>query len=209
MFDLYLVTDPDVPGGVVEATLRALCRAPTGRVGVQLRDKAADDATLERLAAELREVTRAAGAPLLVNGRPEIARRTGADGVQLPEGSPPPDRVRAILGSEAWVGVSCHDVAGARRAAEGGATFAVAAPFGRVPGKGSPLGPPGLSAIVRSAGRLPVLALGGIGPARIAGALAAGASGVAVMRAVWAAPDPAAAVVELLRSLDTARGSGR
>jgi thiamine-phosphate pyrophosphorylase len=45
---------------------------------------------------------------------------------------------------------------------------------------------------------LPLLALGGVEPARVPEALAAGAVGVAVLRAWLTGPDPAAAVRALL-----------
>jgi thiamine-phosphate diphosphorylase len=207
-FDVYLVTDPDAPGGVVEVTRRALEAAPHGRVAVQLRakDRTADER--ERLGTELRAVTSAFGAPLLVNGDPSLARRIGADGVHLPERSITVVEARATAGEGAIVSVSCHDLAGVRAAACEGASFAVLGPFAETPHKGAPLGADAFGRIAR-AGGLPVLALGGIDAANASLAVRAGAAGVAVIRAVYHAKDPAGAVRALVASLDTARAGER
>jgi thiamine monophosphate synthase len=49
--------------------------------------------------------------------------------------------------------------------------------------------------------RLPSIAIGGITPERVEPVIRAGAHGVAVMRGVWLAPDPARAVDGYLRAL--------
>jgi thiamine monophosphate synthase len=56
---------------------------------------------------------------------------------------------------------------------------------------------------------LPVLAIGGITPARVAACIAAGASGVASVSEVLGAPDPVVAVHELRRALHVARALGK
>ncbi len=208
MFDLYLITDPDAPGGLVETTRRALEGARPGRLAVQLRAKARSAEARLALGQALRPVTAAAGCPLLVNGDVSTARAIGADGVHLPEGVGSPAEVRAALGAAAVVGMSCHDLSGVRRAASLGASFAVLGPFAPTPGKAAPLGAAGFAEIVAEAG-LPVLALGGIDAQNAGAAIGAGAAGVAVVRAVYGASDPARAVGRLLASLDTARASGR
>jgi thiamine-phosphate pyrophosphorylase len=58
----------------------------------------------------------------------------------------------------------------------------------------------------RAATSLPILAIGGITPGRISEVMAAGADGVAVISAVMAAADPAAAAVELLAAWRRAPG---
>jgi thiamine-phosphate pyrophosphorylase len=203
---LLLVTDPETPGGIVARTRAALAGRPGARVAVQLRHKSARDRELVRLCEALRVATTEAGARLLVNGRADIALACGADGVHLPERGVEPGDARRLL-PDGLVGVSCHDAAGLERAAAAGADYATLGPFAASPGKGEPLGEAGFAALVRSA-RLPVLALGGIDPGSAGRAVAAGAAGVAVVRAVYAAADPAAAVDAILRVLDTARRAG-
>lgn len=207
---LLLVTDPDV-GDPVAATRHALVGlAGRGRrdVAVQLRAKEASGRTLFRLGRALRTITTAAGALLVVNGRMDVARACAADGVHLPEDGVSPTDARAMLGPKALVGVSRHDADGVTRAASEGADYATLSPFASTPGKGAPLGPEGFAAAVASA-RLPVLALGGIDAENARSALEAGAFGVAVIRAVYAAADPASAVGALLAVLDSTPSGGR
>lgn len=202
-----LVTEPAL-GDPVAATRAAFADTRPGpRVAVQLRAKTLPDGALVRLGHGLRGVTADAGALLLVNGRPDVAHAVRADGVHLPEDGLAPAEARRVLGADALVGASRHDLEGLRKAAAEGADYATLSPFAASPGKAPPLERGAFVAATARAG-LPVLALGGIDAERIGAALAAGAYGVAVIRAVYAAPDPARALADLLTALDTARGSG-
>lgn len=195
-FGLYLITDPSC-ARVLEVTAAALGAAPPGAVAVQARSKSASARELVSLAAALRPICRAHEAPLLVNDRADVAKVVGADGVHLPESGLRVSEARDVLGERACIGRSCHDRAGLERAARDGADFATLAPVGDVPGKGAPLGVAGFAAIVRGLA-IPTYALGGVTEA--APLRRAGAAGVAVIRAVYGAGDPAQAVRALLAS---------
>jgi thiamine-phosphate pyrophosphorylase len=200
LFELLLITDPGVPLGLVESVRAALVGLPAvdaPRVAVQLRAKNLGRDELAKVAESLRDITRTAGVRLTINGDLELARVSKADGVHLPESGPPLSAARAQLGAAALIGASCHDPTGLARAALGGASYATLSPVFESPGKGPPLGLARFGEWVRAA-RLPVIALGGLTAAHAASLRAAGASGVAVIRAVLAAPDPAAALRELL-----------
>ena len=196
---LYIITDRHATGGrpladVVAAALSAA--VPRGEIAVQLREKDLEGGALTALARELRAVTAAAGAALYVNDRADVALAVGADGVHLGGGALAPADV-ARIAPDLPVAISAHapaDVAGARAA---GVRFAVFGPVFETPSKaayGSPLGLEPLRAAVASG--LPLLALGGVSPARARECLAAGARGVACIRAVMGAPDPARTVCE-------------
>lgn len=204
MFDLYLITDPDTPGGLVNAVREALHGAPPGRVAVQLRAKHLPAAEQLDLAHALRAVTRAAAAGLLVNTSAEIARLAHADGVHLPDDHLTIADARAALPPTTLVGVSCHDADGLTRARIAAADFAVLGPVFAVPGKGEALGVARFGALVRSAG-LPVFALGGIDSPQVGALRAQGAHGIAAIRAVFAARDRRSAVGRLLAALDATR----
>jgi thiamine-phosphate pyrophosphorylase len=212
-FDLYLITDPTLGVDLPAATEAALAAAPPGRIAVQLRAKGhpqplGTTRDFVALGQALRAVTAARAALLFVNERADIARVVGADGVHLPEETFTPAEARAVLGEHALVGVSCHDARGLAQAAAQGATFATLSPFASSPGKGAPIARTRFADLVRGAS-LPVLALGGIGAADVPVALDAGAAGVAVIRAVYAAAEPGAAALALMDALDSVRAGGR
>lgn len=191
-FNLYLITDRlQVPPGrtlvqTVEAALAAGVRA------VQLREKDLDATELLPLARELREVTCAYGARLLINVDVELALTVDADGVHLPGDRPDIADARRRLGPDRLIGVSTHRLAEIQHAAEMGADFVTFGPVYATPSKAA-FGPPqGLEALTTAcrASRLPVFALGGITPQRVAEVRTAGAFGVALIAAIIAADDP-------------------
>jgi thiamine-phosphate pyrophosphorylase len=172
---------------------------PAGMALVQLRDKACTPREMLRLARELLPACRAHGAQLLVNDRADIALAAGAQGVHLPGNGFATADARALLGPGALVGVSCHSVDEVAEGSRAGADFCVFGPVWEVPGKGRALGPELLAAAVR-ASAIPVLALGGVDPRTAPLARAAGAYGVACIRSVLGANEPAAAARALWQS---------
>lgn len=188
-FVLTLITPraPDL------ARLRdALAALPPGAAAVQLRQP--DGATRRALAQPIATLCRDHGAALLVNDDLPLAAAIGADGAQLPERGPSVAAAREALGEAAWIGVSRHDAPGLRAARD--ATFALLSPVFTVPGKGAPLGVDGFARAARGA-PLPVHALGGVTAASASALRDVGASGVAVIRAVFDAKDAAAAAAAL------------
>jgi thiamine-phosphate pyrophosphorylase len=195
---LVLVTDRRAvrDGALVEAVRAAL---DAGLPDVQLREKDLPGRALFALAEELRALTAASGAFLLVNDRADVALAVGADGVHLPGGGLPVVAVRRVLPTGALVGVSTHAPGDA-----GGADYAFFGPVWDTPSKaafGPPQGPDALRNAVAAAGAVPVLAIGGVTPARVAAARAAGAAGIAVIGAILGAADPGAATRALLAAL--------
>jgi thiamine-phosphate pyrophosphorylase len=184
--------DPD--GALVAAVAAALAGSPPGLTAVMLREKDLCGRALLGLAGRLREVTRDAGAPLLVNERVDVAAACGADGVHLPAAGLPPEVARTLLGPDALVGVSTHAADEVHRAADGGADYVTFGPIYETPSKRGLLPPTGPGALSDLGERLPVYGLGGITPGQTAAVRAAGAFGVACIRAVVGARDPGAAV---------------
>jgi len=203
---LYLVTDRAQTHG--RNLLDVVDRALAGGVrAVQLREKDLPTLDLYRLAEKLLPRTQAAGAALLINDRVDVALALGADGVHLTRRSLPPAEARALLGPSRILGISCHAVAEVEEAAAGGADFVVLGPIFETPSK-RPYGPPLGTSLLREARTrtaLPLVAIGGISPGRVPEVMAAGAHGVAVISAVIAAPDPAAAARELLAAVAASR----
>jgi thiamine-phosphate pyrophosphorylase len=200
---VMVVTDRHQVGegarGLVDVVRAAL---DGGATRVLLRDRDMARPERGRLADELRAVTAAAGAALLVAGDVDLARAAGADGVHLAAHDPWPGALRPL-----GVGRSCHDhgeLVQARAHAADWATYSPVFASASKPGYGPALGLAGLAAGCRAAPGLPVLALGGIGPGQARPCLDAGAAGVAVMGAVMRADDPATVVRALV---DEMRGA--
>jgi len=203
-FRIYLVTDPRPDLGARVAA--ALAGAPAGAVGVQLRMKGASGRELWGVTSAIRVVTEAAGAPLLVNERADVARAVGADGVHLPADAMDAEAVRRFWPG-ALVGRSVHGADGAAAAAAESCALIVAGPVYATPSKagmGTPIGLAGLGgcrAALGAGARPALFALGGVDAARARACRDAGADGVACVRAVLDAPDPGAAVAALLAAL--------
>ncbi|MGH9229299.1 MAG: thiamine phosphate synthase [Acidimicrobiales bacterium] len=178
--------------------------APT----IVLREKDLPPAHRHSLAVNLRAVTAAARAALIVAGDVALALAVGADGVHLAADDPWPDDSPAAL----RVGRSCHApgelVAAATRGMADYATFSPVFATTSKPGYGPALGIDGLAAGCRAVAEVAsppaVYALGGIGPAQAAACLAAGAAGVAVMGAVMRADDPRGIVRTMICAPDAA-----
>jgi len=175
-----------------------------GASGVLLREKDLRRDERAALAIELRDVTTAAGAALVVASDAELAVSAGADGVHLSASDPWPDgSVRARVG----VGRSCHTIDDLMAAEDRNADWATYSPVfatASKPGYGPPLGVDGLAAGCRAVPSLPVVALGGVDVGDAASCVDAGAAGVAVMGAVMRAPDPAAVVRALVEEVGSA-----
>ncbi len=185
------------PGGELLGPLeRALGGARPGTVLVQLREKDLGGRALFELARAALAVARRHGARLVVNDRLDVAMAAGADGVHLPEAGFSVAEVRRVAPGM-LVGASVHSPEAAR--ARAAADVLVAGPVWETPGKLA-IGVERLREIVAAVTDIgpPVFAIGGIDVARADLALAAGAHGVAAIRAVISAADPAAEAAALV-----------
>ncbi len=168
---------------------------------VQLRDKGQSARERYRTGLRLRDQTRAAGVPLVVNDRIDLARAIDADGVHLGQSDLPVEVAREQLGASAIVGVSASTVAEATAAEAAGADYlGVGAVYGTtskaVPDEENGIGTERIEAIARAVD-IPVIGIGGIDANNAAAVVDAGATGVAVISAITAADDPRAATGEL------------
>ncbi len=112
---LYPILDAGtLAGRPLEPVVRAL--AEGGAQLLQVRAKGLPDAAFFELARAALAAARAAGVPLLVNDRPDVARILDADGVHLGQDDLPPAAARRTLGPAAIVGISTHSVAQVREA---------------------------------------------------------------------------------------------
>lgn len=200
--DLYLVTDTGFcgPRGVVE-TVRAAVKG--GVSAVQVRAPGVTTRELYAMARAVREVLDGTGVPMIVNDRVDVALAVGAQGVHLGQGDLPVEDARR-LGPDLLIGLSVstpEQVAQACALPPGtvdhlgvGPVFATATK----PEAATPLGVAGTAELV-ALSTLPCVAIGGIGTANAAEIRATGVAGLAVVSAICAAPDPAAAAFALRR----------
>jgi len=200
---LYLITPPAIPD--LAAFARALEAAlDAGDVAaLQIRLKDADDAAVLAAVAVLKPIAQARGVAVILNDRPDLAARSGCDGVHLGQSDGSVSAARTMMGRDAMIGVTCHDSRElAMDAAEAGADYVAFGAFFPTATKDTVHRPdPEILTIWQETVEIPCVAIGGI-TAETAGGLArAGADFVAVSAAVWNHPDGAAAGV---RALDRA-----
>jgi thiamine-phosphate pyrophosphorylase len=182
---LYAITDRRLMGEDPVASAESLMVA--GVDWLQVREKDLSDRDLFGLVAALSPLAARSAVALLVNGRPDIALAAGATGVHLPSEGLPTGWVRSMCPSPLLVVRSCHSVEDARRAQAEGADAVTLGPVFPTPSKAAFGEPMGLEAFSRACCgvEIPVLALGGVGPAEVPAVLAAGAAGVAAIRLFW------------------------
>jgi thiamine-phosphate pyrophosphorylase len=185
---LYAVTPEHLAGAALYRAAESVCAG--GACLLQYRNKSGD-AQCRRVDADaLRAITTVFGTRLIINDDVDLARAVGADGVHVGRDDGEPAAVRARLGSDSIIGVSCYDDPHLARAARRGGADYIA--FGAMFASGTkPLAP---LADIRRFGEVADLgiarcAIGGITLARAPSLIQAGADLLAVVSDVFDAPD--------------------
>lgn len=207
-FRLCAITDVAGRPALTHAAAAAAALAG-GAPCVQLRAKHLPARVLLAEARAIRAKARATGALFIVNDRVDVAVACDADGAHVGQDDLPAARARRLLPPGRILGVSTHTLEQARRAVQDGADYIGVGPVFATATKDTgypPLGLAGLAAIARAV-RVPVVAIGGIGPAEAAQVIRAGAMAAAVISALMTAPDIAAATRALCDRL-AAEGLG-
>jgi thiamine-phosphate pyrophosphorylase len=205
---LYVILDREAARGralpeLLDAVLAGGCRL------VQLRDKTLPMAELLPLARDLQARCRAVQARFIVNDRADLALAAGADGLHVGQDDLPAPAARRLLRPGMTLGVSTHDETQARQALADGADYvAVGSMFPTGSKAGFQLVGPALLRRVRPHISVPLVAIGGITEANVGEVIRAGADAVAVISAVCAASDPAAATSRFLEAIARARAGG-
>jgi thiamine-phosphate diphosphorylase len=194
---LHAVTDARIRA-LADLGVRAAAIAAGGSaVALHARDHSATAADLAALADRFVTLTLPAESATIVSGRADIARAVGAHGVQLAAGDPDPRDIRAMFGG-LWIGRSVHSLSEAESAVAEGADYLVLGsvyPTPSHPGR-APIGVEVVRAV--SALGVPVVAIGGITLQNVREVRDAGAYGIAAIRALWDAEDPARATMAFL-----------
>jgi thiamine-phosphate pyrophosphorylase len=187
---LYLVLEARPHGEDPSALLDAALRG--GVDVVQLRDKDLPDDDLVRASEPFRRACDAYGALFVLNDRPDLVEACGADGVHVGQADASVAEARATVGPDCIVGLSIETEA--QLDAIAGADYLGVGAVFATPTKTDSVAA-GLEFVRATAARasVPWFAIGGIELANVAEVVAAGAPGVAVVRAIRDADDPEAA----------------
>jgi thiamine-phosphate pyrophosphorylase len=191
----YAIVDlkGDAPPPDAELDRRVAELVAAGPCCLQVRGKGLSAAALAAAATRALPICRAAGVPLCVNDRVDVALAVGADLVHVGQDDLPLAEVRRIAGDRLKIGVSTHNPAQARAA--GGADYIGFGPVFGTRSKANPdpvVGLVTLREVVREAS-VPVVAIGGIGLDTASLVAAAGADAAAVIAAIDGAADRTAA----------------
>jgi len=180
--------------------------APQGVRLVQLRIK---DASEEAVRAEIlsaRNYCSAAGVQLVVNDYWRLALAAGCDFVHLGQGDLDGADIPALRHAGVRLGISTHDESELERALALRPAYVALGPIYPTLLKVMPWRPQGLARIAewkRRVGALPLIAIGGLTPERLAGVFAAGADVAAVVTDIARAADPEARVRQWLAVADS------
>lgn len=189
MLRLYAVTDRAWVGKLtlpqqVEAALKG------GATCVQLREKNLADSSILAEAREISALCKQYRVPFILNDNVALAAQCGADGVHLGQEDMDPAEARRILGPDAIIGVSAHNVAEAKAAVAAGADYlGCGAMFATTTKTNVTALPKETLRAICAAAPVPVVAIGGISKQNLLSLAHCGEAGVALVSAIFAAED--------------------
>jgi thiamine-phosphate pyrophosphorylase len=194
---LYLVIEAGPAEQVVPPALEG------GVDVVQLRDKSAPDDVVVASGRRLRALCDERGALFIVNDRPDLAVACEADGVHVGQADAPLRDVREVVGPDLIVGLSTHSPDQIEAALASTADYLGLGPVYATPTKlgRAPVGLEHVRHAAEHASAKPWFAIGGIDATNASEVAAAGATRIAVVRAIRDADDPRAAAAALVTAL--------
>lgn len=186
---IYALTDVRL-SGLTHAEQVRLLSAGGARL-IQLREKRMAPEEFYEQAKAAMVVAREKGVQLIVNDRVDVVLAVGAHGVHLGQDDLPIDAARTLLGSEAIIGYSTHNVEQAIEATKLPIDYLAIGPIFATATKDDTapvLGLDGLRAVRRAIGDFPLVAIGGITLANARDVIEAGADSVAMISALLSDP---------------------
>ena len=206
---LYPITDtrPSCLSHAEQVT--RLCEG--GAQLVQLREKRLSPREFYGEAEAAVRVARARAARVIVNDRVDIALAVGADGVHLGQDDLSPEAARRLLGDDAIIGFSTHNVIQAIEGARMPVDYVAIGPVFATASKERPdpvVGLEGLRRVREAVGDTPLVAVGGITLENARACIEAGADCVAVIGALLGAREPSEITSRTRRFLEALLASG-
>jgi thiamine-phosphate pyrophosphorylase len=183
---LYLISPPTiVVADFARALQEALAAGPVA--AFQLRLKNLPDDAVTAAAEALAPIVQGAGTAFILNDRPDLAARVGADGVHIGQEDASYPEARRWVGESGIVGVTCHDSRHlAMEAAEAGADYVAFGAFFPSPTKmPKTAAAPELLSWWQEIMEVPCVAIGGMTVENARDIAESGADFVAVSAGVW------------------------
>ncbi len=197
-YSLYLVTDRSILKG--RSLFDAVAEAIRGGVSMlQLREKDVCSRDFYLIALKLKELANSCNVPLIINDRLDIALAVDADGLHIGQEDLPLEVARKLLGPGKILGYSVSNTAEAEYGEKNGADYLGAGPVYPTGSKLDTVDPIGIDGIkvIKESVSIPVVAIGGVGPANAAEVKKSGVDGISVISAILGSPQ----VEENARSL--------
>ena len=187
---IYPITDIGFSG--LSHTEQVERLAAGGATFIQMREKNLPPAEFFGQAITAVQLARQLSVRIIINDRADVALATKADGVHLGQDDLPAEAARRILGNDAIIGYSTHNLDQAKRALSLPIDYLAIGPIFATTSKTDTepvVGLDGLRSVARIANRLPIVAIGGITFENVHAVIEAGATSVAVISALLAEKD--------------------
>lgn len=210
---LYLITPPVIDPKVFAEDLKAAVDAgDIASLQLRLKDgeRTASDNAFRHAAEAVLPICHEYDIALLINDRPDLAVKLGADGVHVGQDDVPYAEARRLLGPDRIVGVTCHNSRHlAMEAAEAGADYvAFGAFFATDTKQPKTRAEPEIVAWWSGLMEIPCVAIGGITAENCIPLIEAGADFLAVSAGIWKYPDGPAAAVKAFHAAIAKHGRG-
>jgi len=182
---IYPITDVSITNLPHIEQVRRLMTG--GAAFIQLREKHASPKEFYEAAKEVMNFTRGTNVKIIVNDRVDIALAVKADGVHLGQDDLPPEYARKILGENAIIGFSTHNVAQAAVAVKFPIDYIAVGPVFATKTKSNPdpvMGLENLKKVREAIGDFPLVAIGGITSENARTVLQNGADSLALINSV-------------------------
>lgn len=168
---------------------------------IQLREKFLSPKDFFTQAEEAIKVARKYDVKIIINDRVDIALSLKADGVHLGQDDLPPESARKILGENAIIGFSTHNVEQAIKAAKLPINYVAIGPVFATKTKENPdevVGIKGVEKVRQAIGNFPLVAIGGITLDNFRQVFESGANSLAIISEILSPPEN---ISEKLRKL--------
>jgi thiamine-phosphate pyrophosphorylase len=204
MRGIYLVTDRSLcpKRSIKDLVLQA---AQGGVAYVQLREKDLPTRLFVQEAQMIRELLSPYKIPLIINDRVDVALACGAEGVHIGQEDMPYAIARKLMGPKAIIGLSVEEWKDVEDAQTLDVDYIAVSPVFSTPTKTDTKGAWGLSGLaeIKAYSRHPLVAIGGINESNAADVVKAGTDCIAVVSAICAADNPAAATNHFRNIIDS------